>query len=112
MKILISIIVLLLHIPSGEPQQIGKRLTARSILIYNNSNSRISFLLVEGEKSDTISISANKSWLSPSYKSNPIIKIQTQNFISNYQLNLGNSYVIFWNEEKKIWDVGRFKKGQ
>jgi hypothetical protein len=116
MKIQHSFLILILLIlidSSCKSQQVGARITANSVVIYNNSNSKISFLLgVKGAKPDTVNIKSNDVWFSPTYGSNPVIKIQTQKHISEYSLKLGNYYMVFWNSKNKYWDVKKTKPRQ
>jgi hypothetical protein len=116
MKIKHSILILLFLILIGsscKSQEAGVRITANLVVIYNNSNSKVSLLLgVPGAKPDTVSIKSNDVWYSPTYGSNPAIKIQTQKHISEYSLKLGNYYMVFWNSKKKYWDVKKTKPRQ
>ncbi len=54
---------------------------------------------------DTFTLKPNEVWHSPGYTRDPIIHITTQRVTIIYQLARGNSYMIFWREERKVWDL-------
>ena len=113
MKQLFSISLFLFFIVSCAVQQVGERIAKTSLIIYNNSNNKKSFLLGETTlKMDTFKIKANEVWSSPVYNRHPIIKLQTQNHAVTYQLIIGKKYMVFWNVAKKSWDVKKMKKRQ
>lgn len=117
MKYLLSIVIFFILLVScrtqAHSQQLGERLMSTAVGIYNSSNNKITILLGESSvKMDTFQVKENELWYSPSYNKNPIINIQTQNHLTTYQLKLGNYYMIFWNENKKYWDVKKTKKRQ
>ncbi len=110
MKKTLSIIVFFLLIISCNAQQIGERITSTLVIIYNNSNSKISILLgFPPERMDTFNLKAHDVWYSPTYSKDPVIKIKTQAHVVTNQLRIGNSYMIFWNTKKKYWDIIKTK---
>ena len=113
MKHLLSILIGILFLINCNSQQIGDRVTKTSVVIYNNSNYKISILLgVSTLKMDTFKLKEKEVWLSPVYNRDPTIKLQTQNKVIAYQLKLDNNYMIFWNDKKKYWDIQKTKKKQ
>ncbi len=103
---LISFLVL----ASCVAQKAGDKISKTSVVIYNDADNDVSFLLGETSKMDTFNVKENDVWFSPSFSFNPIIKLQTQSHILLYELRLGNYYMIYWNADKKYWDIKKTKK--
>ncbi len=108
---LISTFILFATCTAQNVQVVGDRISKTSVAIYNYSKNKTTILLGDSTKLDTFKIEDNSIWLSPPFKFNPIFKLQTQNFTVTYQLVLGNTYTIFWNDKKKYWDLKKIKKG-
>ena len=104
MKKLLSLAIFFFLAGSCHAQKAGERITSTLVILYNNSNTQLSILLGE-VKMDTFKLRENEVWYSPTYKSNPIIKIQTKGHLVVYKLKLGMSYMIFWDGRKKYWDL-------
>ncbi len=110
MKRILNVVILFFLVIPCNAQQAGERITSTLVIIYNNSNSKISILLgPPAGKMDTFNLKGNEVWYSPSYTKDPVIKIKTQSHVVNYQLRIGNSYMIFWNKKKKYWDITKTK---
>jgi hypothetical protein len=109
MKQLFSILFLLFALSAVTgAQQPGVGYAHSSVKIYNSSSQKIKILIGEySAKMDTQLLNKNSTWFSPQYKSNPIVKIQTQEMVITYKLELGSSYMIYWNDQKKCWDLKR-----
>ncbi len=111
MKSLLNTMIFTLLLNSCAAQTLGERVLQTSVVIYNNTNQKMSIVLGESaNKMDTFRLKATEVWLSPSYKNNPTVKIQTKNHVVNYQLKLGNYYMIYWNNKKKYWDIKKTSK--
>jgi hypothetical protein len=111
MKHLLSVLIFSFLVFCSSAQTVGERITMPSVVIYNNSNTKKSILLGETPlKMDTFKIKKNEVWFSPVYQNDPTIKIQTQSHITTYQLKLGNYYMIYWNGNKKYWDIKKTVK--
>ena len=84
-------------------ETIGDEIASNKIRIYNSSQQRINISLYVNDKVNKFLLGSQKTWLSPNYTSNPVIKIKTGStkFVE-YDLVLGNDYIIYWNEEKKV----------
>ena len=95
----------------GESSKIDKNIIA----LHNKSNKDIKILLGEysftlGKNSktpvfDTILIKRKSVWESDPYEKNLLISIKSDKVTIEYILVLGNEFLIFWNKEKKYWDV-------
>ncbi len=113
MKYLLSLVIFSTLLIPCVAQQAGDRFTKTSVVIYNNSNNKMSISLGESPaKMDTFKLNKSEVWFSPVYNRNPIIKIRTQNHVISYQLRLGDYYMIFWNNKKKYWDIKKTNKRQ
>ena len=112
MKNLLSTLIICLLFFSGKAQSAGARITKTSVVIYNNSNSTKTILLGNSSKMDTFKIKENDVWFSPIFTFNPILSLQTEHHTATYQLRLDNYYMIFWNGNKKYWDLKKTKKRQ
>jgi len=93
--------------PPSLSMQPGEDFMKSFVVIFNNNDSRISFLLGDLTNMDTVSLKEKEIWISPAYKVNPIIKIQTLDVTVVYQLTRGNYYMIVWNNEKRCWDISK-----
>jgi hypothetical protein len=112
MKKLLAIIPLLFLINSCTAQDalfMGQRVKKTTVTIYNRVNSVTTILLGSTTRLDTFRLKSNELWISPAYGYNPIFKIKSQDTTVTYQLNISNSYLIFWNKEKRFWDLKEFK---
>ncbi|MGB5819280.1 MAG: hypothetical protein WBG90_07320 [Saonia sp.] len=112
MKLIFSTIVFCLFLSSCLAQKvdhIGEELTKTTVRIYNNSESKKVILVGSITKLDTFEVAKNSTWLSPSYKFNPIVKIRTQDKIVTYKLKIGRFYMIYWKKNKERWDLKRIK---
>jgi hypothetical protein len=111
MKNLLNAITFSLLFSSCAAQQVGERIMQTSVVIYNNNNQKMTIVLGEPAiKMDTFILKGGEVWISPVYKKDPTIKIQTKSHVANYQLKLGNYYMIFWNGKKKYWDLKKTSK--
>ncbi len=87
------------------------RLQDNVITIYNNSESDINIQLGEAtEKLTAYTIKKKESWISPIFRNNPEIKLQTNDIITSYMLSKGKSYMVYWNGSKKRWDLTTIRK--
>jgi hypothetical protein len=95
----------------SQSKALPNRITQTSVVIYNDSNNRLTVLLGDpSTKMDTIILMENDVWTSPPLSFDPIIKIQTKKHIGEYQLSLGKYYMIYWNDKKKYWDIIKTNK--
>ena len=103
-------ILLVCFLISCKAQQTGLRITSTIVSIYNKSNKETMILLGPiPTRPDTFTLKANEVWHSPGYTRDPIIHIKSQNVTIEYQLKLGNSYMIYWRKEQKFWDLEKIK---
>lgn len=112
-KTLIVLGIILLFSPNifsqvGE-KDIGDHIKESTISLYNSSSQNIKVLLGLTESVlDTFIIRKHQHWVSPKYYDDPIIRIKTNSTLVEYTLHLGNSYKIYWNERKKVWDLKKY----
>lgn len=110
MKLLINFAILLLLAAQCKSQQLGTRINANAVTIFNNSSRDISFLLGErGKKMKVYEIIARDNWVSPTYSTGPVIDLRTGKVHKKYNLKLASSYMIFWDAPKKVWNVKKIK---
>ncbi|MEZ5103775.1 MAG: hypothetical protein R2757_04730 [Draconibacterium sp.] len=111
MKTRLVLLFLFIFSLNAFSQEQGKEFIKNRVNIYNQSSEDITFLFGKnGNALDTIKIKSNRVWTSPPYESKPIIKIYSTNCAITYSLSLSNYYAIFWNENRKCWDVKRIRK--
>ena len=93
------------------PPQIGDRIGKNIVSIYNQSASDVKILLGDSISGlDTFVLKGLETWSSPEYQSNPIVNIKTGSHSIGYTLTLGSSFLLFWNDDKKYWDIKKIKK--
>jgi len=79
------------------------------VVIFNSSDKKVSYFLGASlDDLDKFSIKPRQSKVSFSFDEKPIFKIYTSKKIfSQYALNLGEEYKIYYNNESKKWDLTR-----
>lgn len=93
-------------------QAVGRRISETTLGIYNNSDRTLNFELGPNKKDvKAYSIASQENWISPNYpvKSKPVFRIKTAEKTEKYSVKLNNKYMIFWNNQKKTWDLTKVK---
>jgi hypothetical protein len=91
--------------------QSGDEVVNRSVMIYNSARQKLTVQLGESQNELTnFIIKKHRNLVSPVYMSNPIIRIVSGGNTVNYILDLGKSYIIYWNSDKDCWDLKEIKK--
>lgn len=95
--------------PGGS--QPGDEVANRSVMIYNSASQKLSVQLGESlTELVNFKIKKHRKLVSPVYMSNPIIRIVSDGNTVTYILDLGKSYMIYWNSDKDCWDLKEIKK--
>lgn len=111
-KLIISLIVLMLVTNISYGQQEPKIIKHTTLSIFNNSskNLNIKLGLTINDLKPYLIISQEK-WISPTFplNSKPLFTIKTSDEEVKYTLRLNKTYMIFWSNNKKRWDITRVK---
>lgn len=106
MKTICSVSFLLLVSASCLSQELGERLSSTRVSLFNNTSHAITVMLgTDSTRLKSIRIPKRVNYNSAAFPSDPFIRIKTKQASVFYQLRLGSAYVIFWNTEKKRWDL-------
>jgi hypothetical protein len=106
MKIIISVLCLLFVSSSCLSQELGERLKSTRVTLFNNTQNTITVLLgTDSTRLKSIRIPKKVNYNSSSFATDPFIRIKTKNAAVFYKLQLGTPYIIFWNRERKLWDI-------
>jgi hypothetical protein len=111
-NVILALIFLLLITQRVYSQQEGKRISHTTLSIYNNSNKDLKIQLgLDTGHFQNYSIVSQEKWLSPTFPLNarPLFVIKTDNREVKYTLKLNSTYMIFWNNKKKYWDLKKIK---
>jgi hypothetical protein len=90
-----------------EEMQLPEELIKYKVVIYNSSNADATFFLGESTNNlKEIKLKAKKNTISESFTVGPVFIIYTsKNIFSKYTLELGESYKIYFDNEKNKWDL-------
>ena len=106
MKIIVSVLCLLFLSSSCLSQELGERLKSTRITLFNNTSSTITVQLgTDSTKLKSVRIPKKVNYNSSAFTSDPFIRIKTKNEAVFYKLQRGMAYIIFWNRERKLWDI-------
>ena len=96
---------------TGFGQDLGARISKTTVGIFNNSNNKMEIKL--GSSDSTLKVyqlPAMENWVSPAYNFDPLAKLESQNKTVKYRLKRDNKYMIYWDKNKKYWDLKKIKK--
>lgn len=102
------LLVLLTITNSIYGQQQGKRISHTTLSIFNNSEKDLTIKLgLTTYDLKAYLIKSQEKWTSPTFpiRSKPITIIKTNDNEVKYTLRLNTTYMIFWDNRKKYWNL-------
>ena len=107
-SLILITLVLLFSCSKSFSQDVGKRISHTTTIIFNNSESNLKFKL--GKDSLSLfshEIKANEKWISPTFTpgSKLVFYLKTNEKELRYTLRLNTTYLLFWNRNKGYWDI-------
>ena len=82
--------------------------SARSVQIINTSQHKVYFYYrSKGEQWKIFEIKSKDEWSLPCVE--PEIQLHTKDKQVHYTLKCENRYVLYWNTNRELWDVGHVR---
>lgn len=111
-NLILLTIALLALANSLYAQQAGKRISHTTVAIFNNSDKDVNIKLglIRNDLYAYL-IRSQEKWISPTFplNSRPLLIVKTNTIEKKYTLQLNKTYMIFWNNKKKYWDITKVK---